>query len=46
MDFVRSNVLFKETGTGDVAVGSIALAGILDLEKAVINLGSETLLEN
>lgn len=34
MDFVRSNVLFKETGTGDVAVGSIALAGILDLEKA------------
>lgn len=32
MDFVRSNLLFAETG--ELAVGSVAMSGILDLEKA------------
>lgn len=35
MDFVRSNVLFKTATSGDkLTVGSVALSGILDLEKA------------
>ncbi len=37
MDFVRSNVLFREVSANDpLTVGSVALSGILDLEKAAV----------